>query len=393
MTAPLPLLEAQARLFNLVSPLAVEAVRVEESLGRYLATPLIARRTQPPADLSAMDGYAIAGPGPWRILGESRCGAPYAGNIGPGETVQISTGAAVPLGADRVALREIAHRSADTLTVVGELPVAGQHIRRRGFDFSERETLLAAGTRIGPAQIAAILSAGWNRIEVRRKPRLTLIDSGDELSPDAESCTEDQIPASNGAMLAAMAMAFPAEIHRIGPIPDSLEAIVAAFDAGGESDLIVTSGGASVGDHDLIRPALEEWGAELQFWRVNIKPGKPLLVARRGPQIILGLPGNPVSSYTTAFLFLLPLLRHLSGSHTPCPQTIMMPIGTDLPATGPRREFIRAAADGAQVLPLGEQDSSALRALAMANAFIERPENSPEAKAGTDVPVYLLQNG
>lgn len=393
MIPPLSLEDAQMRLFALAEPLETAVIPVASGSGRYLTAPLIARRSQPPADLSAMDGYAICGAGPWRIIGESKGGAPFSGLVGSHEAVRISTGALIPEGSDRVLIQENAERQGAGLTLTSQMPAEGQHIRRAGFDFATGDTLLQAGTLIGPAQIALILASGAGTVSVRRKPRVTFLECGDELTSDPENCPPDRIPASNGAMLAAMANGIPCEITTLGPIPDGLETIQAAFHTALHSDLIVTSGGASVGDHDLIRPALEAWGAEIDFWRVAIKPGKPLLVARRGRQIILGLPGNPVSSFATAYFFMLPLLRHLSGARDPLPRRLTSRTVTDLPATGPRREFLRADWQGSTVTRLREQDSSALRTLACANALIERPENSSEAKAGTDVPIYLLQNG
>jgi len=393
MKPPIPLEEAQARLLALAETLEVENVAVGEAANRYLAEPLIARITKPTADLSAMDGYAVSGPTPWQVIGESKCGAPFHGTITRSQAVRISTGAIMPAGSDRVLLQEDALREGPDIALQSDMPPAGHHIRRKGFDFTEGDLLLQSGTRIDAAQIALIRASGSKTVQVRRKPSLTIIESGDELAADPENCGAHQIPASNGAMLAAMAGEIPCYIKCLDPIPDRLYAIEKAFRQSEDSDLIVTSGGASVGDHDLIRPALEAWGADIDFWRVAIKPGKPLLVARRGKQIILGLPGNPVSSFATAFLFLLPLLRHMAGAMAPLPRRSISRAATDMPATGPRREFIRGIDDGTYVTPISEQDSSALRALASANAFIERPENSAETKAGTDVPVYLLQNG
>lgn len=286
---PLPLENAQARLLALAEPLPVERVTVEEALGRYLAEPLKARRTQPAADLSAMDGYAMLSDnmaGPWRVVGESAAGHPFAGTVRAGEAVRISTGAVMPAGGDAVILQEDLTRDGDRLTLTGEPPSPpGKHIRCRGMDFHEGNEVLQPGTRIGPAQAALAVSAGHGHLAVRRRPRIAIIDSGDELSPDCENCAAHQLPASNGIMLAAMAADIPCEITRFGPVTDNMDALVQALGQAGEADVIVTSGGASVGDHDLVRPALEAWGAELDFWKVAIKPGKPILVARRGWQI------------------------------------------------------------------------------------------------------------
>ena len=395
MKPPIELAEAQARLLAMARPLAAEEIGAEKALGRCLAAPLTARRTQPSADLSAMDGYAVTAgePGPWRLVGESAAGHPFAGTLGAGEAVRISTGAPMPDGAGAILLQENAAREREQVALNGEGDPTARHIRRKGFDFSQGDTVLDAGTRIGPAQLALAIAAGNATLPIRRRARLAILDSGDELASDPAECAPHQIPASNGAMIAAMAGGLARDIHRLGPVPDRLDAVTAALEAAAEADIIVTSGGASVGDHDLIRPALEEWGAEIDFWRVAMKPGKPLLVARKGEQIILGLPGNPVSSYVTAFLFLLPLLRALAGDAHPLPDVMQLTLGDDLPPTGARLEFIRAVRAGGMVSPVNEQDSSALRALAASNALIRRDIHSPAAMRGEMVNAYLLANG
>ena len=395
--ALLPVPEAQARLLALVEPLPVERVPVEEALGRYLAEPLIARRTQPPADLSAMDGYAMRiadMPGPWRVIGDSACGHPFAGAVGAGEAVRISTGALMPEGANMVLMQEDAARDGQTLSLTGTPPdPLPKHIRRQGNDFAEGAELLPSGARIGPAQIALALAGGHGYVAVRAVPRLAIIDSGDELSSDPAACALHQIPASNGAMLSAMAREMPCVIDRLGPVADTMEALAEALAQAESADVVVTSGGASVGDHDLIRPALAAWGAELDFWKVAIKPGKPIMVARRGRQLVVGLPGNPVSSHVTAYLFLLPLLRALAGSARPLPQAMWLPAAEPFAPGGPRREFLRGVWDGRGVTSQINQDSGALGALAHANVLIERVENAPAAAVGELVPAYWIENG
>jgi molybdopterin molybdotransferase len=393
---PLALAEAQARLLAQVEPLGAEAIPAEQAIGRYLAEALAARRTQPAADLSAMDGYAMRSDdlaGPWRVVSESAAGHPFAGALARGEAIRISTGALMPAGDGVVLLQENADRERDTLALNGEGEASARHIRRAGFDFRSGDEVLAAGTRIGPAQLALALAAGHGELAVHSLPTLAALDSGDELTADPTACAPHQIPASNGAMLAAMAAPHVASIARLGPVPDRMEAMLAALDKASDVDVIVTSGGASVGDHDLVRPALEHWGATIDFWRVAMRPGKPLLVARRGKQWILGLPGNPVSSYVTAFLFLLPLLRALGGASHPLPRAVTMRLGADLPASGNRTEFVRARLVGDSLFPLVEQDSSALVALARADALIERPADAPAASAGNLVRAYWLENG
>lgn len=393
MTAPLGLESAQARLLALAPRLAAETIPVEAALGRYLDEDLHAARTHPPADLSAMDGYALAGgDGPWTLAGESRAGTPYRDALAPGECVRISTGAMVPPGADRVLLQEDAAGETGRITAT-DLPPPGRHIRARGFDFHAGERLLTAGTRLTPARLALALAAGHGAIAVNRRPRVAVIDSGDELNPDPAACLLHQIPASNGAMIAAMLTPLGCDVTRIGPVPDRREALADALGEAAGADILVTSGGASVGDHDLIKPALTDWGADIAFWKIAIKPGKPLLVATRGAQVILGLPGNPVSSFVTAFLFALPLVRAAMGDPAPLPRPATMLAGEALPAVGPRREFLRAVSDGDMVRLAGSQDSSALSALAAADCLIDRPAGAPPLAMGEPVTVFPLQNG
>ncbi|HEX8058918.1 MAG TPA: molybdopterin molybdotransferase MoeA [Novosphingobium sp.] len=394
---PLPLEEAQARLLALATPLPIEHVDIEGALGRYLAQPVGARRTQPAADLSAMDGYAMASgdlAGPWRVIGESAAGHPFVGEVSPGTAVRISTGAVMPAGAGVVVLQEDLARAGDRVTLTGEAPhPEDKHIRRCGLDFALGGEVLAAGTRIGPAQAALAISAGHSHLAVRRAPRVAVLDSGDELAIDFESCAQHQVPASNGMMLAAMARALCCEVERIGPVPDQMDALATALARASEADVIVTSGGASVGDHDLVRPALSAWGAQLDFWRVAIKPGKPILVATRGKQLIIGLPGNPVSSHVTAFLFLLPLLRALLGAADPLPRRIRTTLASPLRAGGSRREFLRANWDGTSVTAQAIQDSGAIAPLAASNVLIDRLAKAPPTQAGESVIAYLLENG
>lgn len=398
---PLPLEDAQARLLALASPLPVERVDIASAQGRYVAEPVGARRTQPAADMSAMDGYALHSSdlaGPWNVIGESAAGHPFAGQVGTGQAARVSTGAVMPEGADTVILQEDLARQGDRIVLTGEAPFPpDKHIRRAGMDFTTGTTVLPAGMQIGPAQIALAIAAGHRHLPVRRLPRVTVIDSGDELASDCEDCAPHQIPASNGAMLAALARGVPCTIEQPGPVADNIEAIAAVLHAANDADVIVTSGGASVGDHDLIRPALEACGAELDFWRVAIKPGKPLLVATRwnsnGRQIVLGLPGNPVSSHVTAFLFLLPLLRALLGASQPLPLPVTTRLAAPLRAGGSRREFVRAAWDGHTATPHPVQDSGALAALSASNMLIDRAAHAPGRPAGEEIRGYLIENG
>lgn len=397
MSAPLALEDAQARLLALAPVLPLEQVPVEAMLGRYLAEDLHAARTQPAADLSAMDGYALrGGEGPWTLVGESRAGAPYAGELTAGQCARISTGAVVPQGADRVLLQEDAALTGGVVTAT-DSPPPGRHIRARGFDFRAGDLLLERGTRMTAGRIALALTGGNAVASATRAVRIAVMDSGDELASDPAECSVHQVPASNGAMIAAQLTPLGCEVVRLGPVGDTMEALAAALAAADGVDILITSGGASVGDHDLIKPALAAWGAETAFWKVAIKPGKPLLVATRQSagrtQVVLGLPGNPVSSFVTTFLFALPLVRAAMGDPAPLPPALTLLAGEELPPIGPRREFLRAISDGTVVKLAGSQDSSALSALAAANCLIDRPAHASAVATGEPVRVFSLQNG
>ena len=349
MSAPLELEDAQARLLGLLSPTPARACPVDESAGLFLAQPVIARRTQPSADLSAMDGYATAGEGPWQIKGESRAGAPFDMVLGKGDAIRISTGAQMPLGADAGLVQE-------------------------------------------EAQVALTRAGGVAEVVTHDAPRVAVIECGDELARDPTSCEPHQTPAVNGAMLAAMARDAGAQVRPIGPVADDAEEITRAVLAASEdATLLVISGGASVGPHDLVKPALEAAGFTLDFWRIAIKPGKPLLVARRADTVVLGLPGNPESSYVTGFLFMVPALLRMAGAKDCLPRAIPMPLARDLPPGGGRREFLRAWWTPEGLVAAELQDSSALTPLAQAQVLIDRPAHAEASEAGAFVPAFLLE--
>ena len=395
--APLPLAVAHARLLALAPIMPIEHRPAAECNGFYTAHPVHSRRNQPAVALSAMDGYAIRAadlPGPWQVIGESAAGHPFAGTVAAGQAVRISTGAAVPAFADCVLIQEDARRDGEQLLLTGTPPLPpSRHIRPQAMDFAEEELLLPQGIRLNPTRIALAIAGGHNLLAIRGAPAVAIIDSGDELVPAGQPAGDFGLPASNGAMLAAMVSELPCRVSSQGPVADRLDALVAAFEAHAQADVIVTSGGASVGEHDLIRPALARIGAELEFWRVAIKPGKPLLIARKGRQLIVGLPGNPASAYVTAWLFLLPLLRAAMGSANPLPRAFTAPLTAPLAAGGGRMEFIRARWDGATVTADAMQDSGAIGPLARANALIEREAGAPPRAIGDPVRVFLLDNG
>ena len=397
MSAMLTLEEAQDRLLALAPQTSTFTAGLSHvATPHYLASDLVAQRRQPAADLSAMDGYAICGDGPWERIGESRAGTPFSGSLGPGQCVRISTGAHMPEGADSVLIQENARVDGATIALAdGETnPETGRHVRKAGFDFDRGDTVLRAGRRLSPAAAALALSAGCHDLSVVRPPSVAVLDSGDELVPVGRPAAAHQIPASNGVMLSWMLAPYVGSADHIGPVPDDRAALADALGQAADCHILITSGGASVGDHDLMQDALRDWGADIDFWKVAIKPGKPLMVATKqhewGRQVILGLPGNPVSSFVTAFLFALPLVRKTMGARDPLPRVIPVVAGEDLPATGSRREFLRGALEGARVTLSPSQDSSALRALALSDCLIDRPANSQAVPAGERVNVFLL---
>jgi molybdopterin molybdotransferase len=388
----IPLEQAQARLLALAHPLPKENVAIKYSYGRYLAQDIIAERSQPAADLSAMDGYAIAFdglPGPWLVIGESAAGNPFPGKLASGEAVRIFTGAHVPIGADCILIQENVEIEGRTLSIKNRIHTQkDQHVRHKGRDFLSGDCLLPSGSLLNAGALAVAAMVGAGSVAVRKRPKVCIIATGDELVLPGMPCTEAQIPSSNSVMLAAMIANLPCDITDCGIIGDDLPSIEAALLAAADSDIIVTIGGASVGDHDLVQAALRNVGAEIDFWRVAIKPGKPLMAGKLGESIVLGLPGNPGSAFVTAFLFLLPLIRHLVGSLAPLPVIHTATLAKEIPATGNRMEFLRGYYDGSDIHPLQQQDSGMVNPLAKANALIIRSILSPLTPKGNVVLFY-----
>lgn len=378
--------EAQSQLLALAPAMPAIEVHVSQAVGRYLADDVIAKRTQPAANLSAMDGYAIRfgdTPGPWRVIGESAAGRPFTGKVQTKEAVRIFTGAHVPEDADCILVQEDAERNGDILTLTGEgPPKVGAHIRRKGADFAQGDYLLETGTRLNAGAVAAAVMAGYGVLQVGGSPKVTIIGSGDELLPPGEPCDDAHIPSSNSVMLAAMLTGLPCVIEDKGIVADNLADLEAAFEDSRDSDIIVTSGGASVGEHDLIRQALHNVGAKIDFWKVAVRPGKPVMAGRLGTTIVLGLPGNPSSAFVTAVLFLLPLVRHLAGSRSPLPQLLTAVLGSDLPAGGPRADYFRAILENDVISMFKAQDSGMLSPLSKANALLINPKSAASRVAG-----------
>ena len=385
----LPLDEAQARVLALAPPVAVETVPIAQALGRWAATDIPALRTQPERALSSMDGYAIRFddlPGPWEVIGESAAGRPFGGSIAPGQATRIFTGAALPDGADSVLVQEEAARDGARLMLAGEGPPRrGSSVRAAGLDFSAGDVLVPQGSPITAAAAALLAVGGHGAVPVRRPVRVAIAATGDELVP-AGSAPDAGLPESNGVMLAGLLAGLPVERIDLGILPDDLDVLTAAF-AAVEADVLVTTGGASVGDHDLVRPALEAAGGAIDFWRIAMRPGKPMMAGTLGNAVVLGLPGNPVSAFVTATLFLLPLVRRLSGAADPLPRRRSVRLGAALPANDRRADHLRGMLRDGLAFPAAAQDSSMLRTLARADCLIVRAPHAAAAEPGDSVEI------
>jgi molybdopterin molybdotransferase len=381
----LPVAEAQQRLLALAQPVPEENCPLAQAAGRWAARDIAALRTQPASDLSSMDGYAIRFadlPGPWDVIGESAAGRRFGSGVASGQAVRIFTGAPLPPGADSVLVQEEAARDGTRLALAGEGPPRqGSSVRARGLDFAEGEVLIRTGEAITPARLALAAIAGHAVLAVRRKVRVALLSTGDELVAPGAPLGPDQIPETNRLLLSALLADLPIELIDLGILPDDCAALDAAFRAL-DCDLLVTTGGASVGDHDLVRPALEAVGAAIDFWKVAVRPGKPMMAGRLGDAVVVGLPGNPVSAFVTATLFVRPLIAHLAGAADPLPHTRTVELGEPLPANGPRADYLRAELIDGRAHAATIQDSSMLRTLSRATCLILRPAGTPEAKTG-----------
>ncbi len=372
------------------------SVPLKDANGRVLAKPLAAKRTQPPAAMSAMDGYAVCAadcataPVTLPLVGESAAGKGYDGTLKSGQAVRIFTGATMPAGADAVVIQENADRDGDRVTI-NQAVKAGQHIRPKGQDFSAGDTPLAPGTRLTGFELALLAAMNHAEVPVMRRPRVGLLATGDELVLPGSAPGPDQIIASNAIGLAALIEDWDGTAIDLGIQPDDLTTITKAVERAHDLDILVTIGGASVGDHDYVQQALKDAGVEIDFWKVAMKPGKPLMFGTRGQQIVLGLPGNPVSALVTARLFLKPLLAGFCGQSECHDDARALTLTTALRPNGPRQDYIRATIAGDQVTPLAVQDSAQLSAIARADGLIIRPPQADAAEIGDHVPVLLLR--
>ena len=392
--------QALQRILEGVAPTRPEPVAIEHAHRRVLAEPLSALLTQPPFDASAMDGYAVRVanladlPATLTVVGEAAAGHPFDGTVGESEAVRIFTGAPVPDGADGIVIQENTERDGAKVLVREGTADTG-HIRTRGFDFREGETLLEAGRRLGPREVSLAAAMGHGQVMVRRRPRVAILSTGDELVEPGTAPGRGQIVASNHLGLAALVGAAGGSPQLLGIARDTPADLEARLAQGEGADVIVTIGGASVGDHDLVAPVLQARGMMLAFWKIAMRPGKPLMFGHLGRSRVLGLPGNPVSSLICGRLFLVPLIRALLGQPARQETPLQARLGVALGSNGLREHYMRAISrpgpDGMPVVaPVRSQDSSLLAPLAEANCLLVRPPRAPEAAAGAIVPILPL---
>ena len=394
--------DAVARVLEGAVPLAAEQTKLIEADGRVLAADLAARRTQPPTAVSAMDGYAVraedvaAAPAGLKLIGEVAAGRPFDRKVGAGEAARIFTGGVLPIGTDTVVIQEIAIRDGDHV-VFNKMTPKGGNVRTAGLDFSQGEVLLGHGHRLTARDLALAAAMNYPELPVHRRPRIAVVATGDELVMPGATPDPGQIVYSNGFALMALARREGAEIVDLGIVPDRLDDTIAAVRRGRElgADILLTTGGASVGDYDLVQKAFAAEGMALSFWKVALRPGRPLMHGRLGAMQVLGLPGNPVAAYVCAVLFLVPLIRRLAGRSDLFPASESAVLGCDLPANDERADYIRARftvrADGAPVVtPFPVQDSSMMTPLAKADCLLVRDAYAPSATAGSACEIIRL---
>src|SRR6516225_992737 len=387
--------DALARVLADAKALPAADTPLVDAHGRVLARNVTALRTQPPDSMSAMDGYAVRAadvadvPTRLKIIGEVAAGRPFEKVVGPREAARIFTGGVVPAGADTIVIQEHTTRSGDDVTVT-RAAAAGRNIRVQGLDFRAGEVLLKHGHRLAARDLALAAAMNHPTLPVHRRPKLALLATGDELVPPGSTPGPGQIVYSNGFALMALAHAEGADAIDLGIVPDRLDDTVAAVRKAREvkADILVTTGGASVGDYDLVQKAFGAEGMTLSFWKVAVRPGRPLMHGRLGHMQVLGLPGNPVSAFVCGLLFLVPLLRTLSGRTDINLQTESAWLGGSLPANDERADYLRAALDvdpqGRLVAtPFGTQDSSMVATLSRANCLLIREPYAAPAEPGS----------
>ena len=395
----LSIAEARARVLDSLVPVPSEIVGLADAWGRVTATPVVARVTQPPQDVSAMDGFAVraaeAGLGArLRVVGMAPAGHPWSGTLAPGQTVQLFTGSIMPDGADSVVIQEDITAGGDWITV-NEAAAHGRHIRRGGQDFGIGTVLLPAGRKLTARDIGLVAAGNHPWVTVHRRPRIAILATGDEIALPGDPIPAGGIVSSNAHSLAALVRAAGGEPIVLPIALDDLVAIAAGADAARGADLLVTTGGASVGAYDLLQAGLAQRGMSLDFWKIAMRPGKPLMLGRIGELPILGLPGNPVSALVCAVIFLLPALARLSGLPTAATPAVAAILGAPLPANDRRADHLRATVTetetGVLVATAFErQDSAMMRLMTQAGGLILREPFAPAAGAGEAVRLIRL---
>lgn len=380
--------EARALLMDLVSPLETEEVPLAEAAGRVLVKDAVARRRQPPFSASAMDGYAVKAPeveqhAMFKVIGESAAGHRFDGTAGAGQAVRIFTGAPVPQGADFVVIQEDVSRSGDLITITNE-PGDNHNIRPAGGDFEDGQTVSAPRV-LTPADIALLAAMNIPAVTVTRRPDIALISTGDELVMPGEDPGPDQIIASNTFGLKAMLEAAGARARILPIARDTESSLKMAFSLAGGADLAVTIGGASVGDHDLVGKVAADLGMERSFYKVAMRPGKPLMAGRLNSGAMVGLPGNPVSAMVCGALFLVPMVKSMLGLGAEAAEPLNATLAGPVTKNGPRQHYMRARIEGGRLTAFDNQDSSLLTVLAAANALLIRPPHDPARAAGETV--------
>jgi molybdopterin molybdotransferase len=393
--------EARLHILDAVSATPPEIVALAEAWNRVTAAPVIARLTQPPYDMSAMDGYAVRAAdatlnASLTVSGNAPAGHPFEGHVGPGQAVRLFTGSVVPSGADSILLQEDATRTGDTVRI-NQATTLGRHIRRAGQDFAVGDAVLPAGHRLTARDIGLAAAANHPWLSVHRRPLVGILSTGDEIALPGEPIPPGGIVSSNSHALAALVRAAGGEPSILPNASDDQATIAAVADQVARMDLLVTTGGASVGDHDLVLAAFQSRGMTLDFWQIAMRPGKPLLFGQLGSTPVLGLPGNPVSAIVCAILFLLPALSRMSGLPPAPPPVTTAVLGAPLKANDKRADHLRAtlATDQAGrivVTPFQVQDSAMMRRLAQADALILRPPFAPALPEGADVSIIRLDS-
>jgi molybdopterin molybdotransferase len=398
----MPVAEALARVLADATPLASEPAPLKEAHGRVLVADLSALRTQPPANVSAMDGYAVRAtdvaqiPARLKVVGEVAAGHQFEGTVGAGEAARIFTGGMLPPGADTIVIQENTRREGDSV-VVATKAAKGRHVRAAGLDFGSGAVLLRKGRRLSERDLALAAAMNHPNVPVHRRPRLAVLATGDELVMPGTTPGIGEIVYSNGYATMALAQREGCDIIDLGIVPDRLAETAAAVRRAHDLavDILVTSGGASVGDYDLVQKALASEGLVLSFWKVALRPGRPMMHGRLGAMHVLGLPGNPVSAYVCALLFLVPLIRRLCGRADIERTTELAVLGCDLPVNDERADYLRATlAIGPDRVPVATpapaQDSSMLTPLAAADCLLIRVPHAPAAKAGETCTIMRL---